>query len=114
MAETTHFVTNEQGQRICVLLDLITYDRLLQSPNQDPDFLPNLNNCELQALADSSLAPAAQSRLNALLAQNNENQLSEDQQTELEKLLNQIDSLNLLKTRARYTLQTLENVTPSA
>jgi hypothetical protein len=38
------------------------------------------------------------------LTQNAEAQLSETEQAELDRLLNDIDQLTILKTRARYTL----------
>ena len=59
---------------------------------------------ELQALADSMLAPTAQAQLNELLARNADNQLSADETEVLDRLLTQVDQLNILKTRARYTL----------
>jgi len=39
------------------------------------------------------------------LDKNAESQLSLDEDVELDKLLEQIDHLNILKTRARYTLR---------
>jgi len=65
---------------------------------------------ELQALADSKLAPAAQNQLNDLLVQNAESQLSADEVANLDRLLAQVDRLTILKTRARYTLHCLETL----
>jgi ribosome assembly protein YihI (activator of Der GTPase) len=55
-------------------------------------------------LAESLLAPSAQTRLDELLARNAESQLSSNEQSELDRLLERIDNLTILKTRARYTL----------
>jgi hypothetical protein len=63
-----------------------------------------LSEAELQALAYSALAPAEQERLDALLAQNVDGQLSEADQAALDHLLHYVDQLSILKTRARYTL----------
>jgi hypothetical protein len=107
-AEQMRYMTNEQGERVGVLLDLETYDRLTHLSGLDTECLIDLNQSELQALAESMLAPAAQSRLDALLARNAETDLCANEQAELDRLLDQIDNLTILKTRARYTLQSLE------
>ncbi|HEY9708335.1 MAG TPA: hypothetical protein V6D48_09030, partial [Oculatellaceae cyanobacterium] len=65
---------------------------------------------ELQALADSKLAPAAQNQLNDMLVQNADSQLSADEVENLDRLLAQVDQLTILKTRARYTLHCLETM----
>lgn len=107
MSEQMRYITNEQRERVGVLLDLETYNWLTHATSVDTDCLIGLNQAELQALAESMLAPAAQARLDELLARNAENQLGEDELAELDRLLAQIDHLTLLKTRARYTLQSL-------
>jgi hypothetical protein len=71
----------------------------------DAEFLLNLSVEELEALADSKLAPSAQTRLDDLLARNAENQLAKNERAELDRLLGQVDQLTLLKTRAMYTLR---------
>jgi hypothetical protein len=63
-----------------------------------------LSDAELQALAQSSLAPFEQSRLDDLLVRNADVQLSEMEQAELDRLLHHVHQLNILKTPARYTL----------
>jgi hypothetical protein len=68
------------------------------------DVLTSLNPEELRALADSHLAPSAQSRLDELLVRSNERALDESETQELDELLVKVDHLNILKTRARYTL----------
>lgn len=102
MSESVQYITNQQGERVGVLLDLDTYHRLVSLPSDDE--MSGLSLDELQALADSMLAPTAQAQLNELLARNADNQLSADETEVLDRLLTQVDQLNILKTRARYTL----------
>jgi hypothetical protein len=104
MDSSVRYITNEEGERIGVLLALEEYRQLTQLPATAPELLRGLSEEELQALAQSALAPADQSRLDDLLARNAEAQLSEVEQTELDRLLTYVDHLTLLKTRARYTL----------
>jgi hypothetical protein len=70
----------------------------------DTELLTGLSHGELEALAESILAPAAQARLDELLARNQDHRLSGAEEAELDRLLNRLDQLTLLKTRARYTL----------
>jgi hypothetical protein len=70
----------------------------------DAELLVGLSVEELDALADGLLAPAAQTRLDDLLARQKEKLLSADEQRALDGLLQQVDQLTILKTRARYTL----------
>jgi hypothetical protein len=72
--------------------------------NTDPEVLVGLSDGELEALSESLLAPAAQARLDDLLARNTDHQLSTTDAAELERLLQRVDHLTVLKTRARYTL----------
>jgi ribosome assembly protein YihI (activator of Der GTPase) len=78
--------------------------------NLDDERLINLSIEELEALANSSLVPTTQTQLNELLEKNTNNKISDEEQIILDKLLNQIDNLNLLKTRAKYTLSCLKTV----
>ena len=71
----------------------------------DSELLVGLSVEELEALADSLLAPAAQARLDDLLARQKEKLLSADETRALDGLLQKVDQLTLLKTRARYTLK---------
>ena len=103
MTESLRYMTNEQGARIGVVLDLAEYHRLIQQP-LDADLLPGLSQAELQALAQSRLAPAAQARLDELLARLAAAPLAAEETAELDQLLEQVDQLTILKTRARYTL----------
>jgi hypothetical protein len=69
------------------------------------ELLVGLSHDELEALADSLLAPSAQSRMDDLLERNAENRLGADEHLELDRLLKRVDQLTILKTRARYTLR---------
>lgn len=71
----------------------------------DPELLTDLSDGELHALADGMLSPSAQARLDELLQQNSEGKISPAELQELDQLLNRVDQLTILKTRARYTLQ---------
>ena len=71
----------------------------------DSELLVGLSDEELEALADSMLAPSAQARLDELLGRNAGNQLAADEHAELDRLLARVDHLTILKTRARYTLR---------
>jgi hypothetical protein len=68
------------------------------------EVLVGLSVEELEALADSLLAPAAQTRLDVLVARSKTDQLSAEERSELDQLLQKADQLTILKTRARYTL----------
>ena len=71
----------------------------------DVDLLTSLSDDELEALANSTLAPASQDRLDELLSKNAENELDDSGQVELECLLARVGQLTIVKTRARYTLR---------
>ena len=73
--------------------------------SSDSEVLVGLSAEELEALADSLLAPSAQSRLDELLNRNAEGQLVDSEQRELDRLLSRVDQLTILKTRAKWTLQ---------
>jgi hypothetical protein len=110
MSKQVRYITNEQGERVGVLLDLEAYNRLVNPLALDEECLIGLSRDELQALADSKLAPAAQNQLNDMLVRNTESQLSDDEIANLDRLLAQVDQLTILKSRARYTLHCLETV----
>lgn len=76
----------------------------------DEELLTDLNLEELQALATNQLDSSEQAQLSELLTQNANDQLSPDATAILDRLLAQVDDLNILKTRARYTLQQLYGV----
>jgi hypothetical protein len=75
-----------------------------QEMNSDSELLVGLSVEELEALADSLLAPAAQARLDDLVSRQKEKLLSAGEEQELDSLLRKVDQLTILKTRARYTL----------
>lgn len=72
--------------------------------NSNPELLVGLSVAELEALADSSLAPAAQHRLDELLARSKENKLVAGEELALVHLPQKVDNLTIVKTRARLTL----------
>jgi len=113
MSESVQYVTNEQGERVGVLLDFNTYARFSQLL-LDEEYLIGLSFDELQSLASCKLALADQTRLNDLLARNAESLLGANEVAELENLLVKADQLTILKTRARYTLNCLERGTTAA
>jgi hypothetical protein len=104
MSESVQYVTNQKGERVGVLLNLETYHQLTNTSTSDAEILTGLSLDELQALAESILFPKAQVQLDDLLDRNAQNQLSADETATLDHLLEQVDQLNILKTRARYTL----------
>ena len=104
MSNTLRYITDAQGKRIGVLLDLEAYQQLTRLSPPDSEILSGLSEAELQALAHSALALAEQARLDDLLARHADGQLPEAEQIELDRLLHHVDQLSLLKTRARYTL----------
>ncbi|MBS3028876.1 MAG: hypothetical protein HCA25_17825 [Dolichospermum sp. DET50] len=106
MSESVQHITNAQGEKAGVLLNLETYQQLTNL-SADTELLIGLSLDELQALVESVLSPKTQTQLDKLLMKNSENQLSNEEFETLDKLLAQVDQLNILKTRARYTLNQL-------
>ena len=72
--------------------------------NDNSELLVGLSDGELEALAESFLAPASQARLDELLRRNADGQLAAADQAELDLLLERVDQLTVLKARAKYTL----------
>lgn len=72
-----------------------------------PELLKDVSVDELEALASGVLVPTAQARLDDLLDSAKTNRLSADEEAELDDLLHKVDQLNLLKARARFTLDQL-------
>lgn len=106
MSESVQHITNAQGEKAGVLLNLETYQQLTNL-SADTELLIGLSLDELQALVESVLSPKTQTQLDKLLMKNSDNQLSNEEFKTLDKLLAQVDQLNILKTRARYTLNQL-------
>jgi len=73
--------------------------------HDDPELMTSLSAEELEALAECILSPSLQARLEELQSQNREGLLSTAERRELDRLLQQVDQLAILKTRARYTLR---------
>lgn len=111
MSQPVQYITNEQGERVGVLLDLTTYNRLAEAQAPDENLLVGLSLDELNALASCKLAVAEQSRLDELVTKNIETSLTPVEETELDSLLAKADQLTILKTRARYTLKFLQGDT---
>ncbi|MGM3305275.1 hypothetical protein ACSQ6I_04680 [Anabaena sp. WFMT] len=107
MSESVQYITNTQGDRVGVLLNLETYQQLTNL-SADTELLIGLSLDELQALTETSLSPRSQIQLDKLLIKNSENQLTNEESETLGKLLAQVDQLNIIKTRARYTLNQLQ------
>ncbi|MCC5658138.1 hypothetical protein LC608_14290 [Nostoc sp. XA010] len=108
MSDSVQYVTNAEGRKVGVLLDLETYQQLTNL-SVDSELLIGLNLDELQALAESYLSPKAQIHLQKLLIKNSDKSLSDDETETLDRLLAQVDQLNIIKTRARYTLNIFQN-----
>lgn len=73
----------------------------------ETQLLTSVDADELAALAAGVLVPATQSRLDELIVGSKQNCLSPNDEAELDDLLHKVDPLNLLKARARYTLEQL-------
>lgn len=108
MSDSVQYVTNAQGEKVGVLLALETYQQLTNL-SIDSELLIGLSLDELQALAESSLFPKTQIELQELLIKNSETNLSNEEAETLDRLLAQVDQLNIIKTRARYTLNIFQN-----
>ena len=114
MSEQVRYITNEQGERVGVLLNLEVYERMVSPLALDADCLVGLSVDELQALASCKLSPAEQVRLDDLLSRNAESRLAVNELAELDRQLASSDHLTVLKARARYTLQRLDELARAA
>ena len=94
---------DEQQEVVVGLLNKSSRDRAVNIGN-DARCLLGLSMKELQALSDCRLSVIEQERLNDLLDYNSNGALSAEESIELEQLVEQVDQLSLLKTRAQYTL----------
>lgn len=108
------YVTAENGQRVGVLLSWQDFQQLQLRQPDDPDLLSDLSIEELQVLAEGMLSPQRQEALSALLAENDRGGLAAEDTVELDRLLEQIDVLSILKARARLTLQSLTSNGPDS
>jgi hypothetical protein len=101
------YITEKDGKRVGVVLTWEDYQKISTPVDDDPDLLPGMDEAELSALAEGMLSPKKQSKLDSLLQKNREVKLSDSELRELNELLAHIDFLNILKSRAIYTLQQL-------
>ena len=101
------YITAENGQRVGVLLSWREFQQLQLRVSDDPDLLSGLSIAELQALAEGMLSARCQAELSDLLAENDRAPLAAEDAEELDRLLEQIDVLSILKARAQLTLQSL-------
>jgi hypothetical protein len=101
------YITRENGQRVGVVLAWEDFRNIQARLLDDPELLPGLSETELRALSEGMLAAEHQERLSVLLERNREQTLGDNDADELDRYLEQIDSLNILKARARLTLQHL-------
>jgi hypothetical protein len=96
------YITDETGDRVGVVLDWATYQRLLgrvpPELSRDPELLVGLSEGELSVL---------QAELSQLLRRQDRDGLSAVERVRLDEILEEVDRLNLLKARARYTLRSL-------
>ncbi len=72
--------------------------------NLDSELLGGMSESQLEALADGMLVPSQQTRLSDLIERSKEGALTAAENVELDRLLDRIDQLALLKARARLTL----------
>lgn len=101
------YIVEEDGQRTGVVLGWNDYKHLKAMFPIDHDLLIGFNEAELQTLADGMLSPQYQQQLAELSRRNQERALSSVEQNKFDHLLERIDHLNMLKARAKYTIQQL-------
>lgn len=99
------YLVQENGQPTGVVLSIEDYQMLKSILNGDPDLLVGLDVETLSAIAVGMLTVQHQQHLSELLEQNRTTGLAPKEQYELDRLLDDIDRLNLLKARATYTLK---------
>jgi hypothetical protein len=71
------------------------------------ELLTGLSIEELQILAEGIVSPQKQSQLEDWLERNTTHSLTPEEAASLDRLLAQIDQLNILKARAKLTLHRL-------
>jgi hypothetical protein len=109
--EPIQYLVKDSGERVGVVLSLKDYQELCAAQSSDPELLVGLSDVELEILADGMLAIRLQERLSYLLHLSREGKPSVEEQLELDRLLEQIDQMNVLKARAMYTLQQRQEMT---
>ncbi|MBU1660351.1 MAG: hypothetical protein KKD28_02630 [Chloroflexi bacterium] len=101
------YIVEEDGQRTGVVLGWNDYKHLKAMFPVDQDLLLGFNEAELQTLAEGMLSPQYQQQLAELSLRNREDTLNSADQNKFDHLLERIDHLNILKARAKYTIQQL-------
>ena len=99
------YIVDDNGQRTAVVIKWEDYQSLQARLRYDPDLLVGLTEFELRVLAEGMLSPGRQERLNDLLGRNRKGELDDAKEYELDQILAGIDSMNVLKARAAYTLK---------
>ena len=103
--EPIQYLVKDSGERVGVVLSWKDYQELCAAQPSDPELLVGLNDAELEILAGSMLTLRLQERLNHLLHLSREGNPNTNEQQELDRLLEQVDQMNVLKARAIYTLR---------
>ena len=103
MAEP-RFVTTPQGT-VEVVMDEKTYEALVSSNSSDPLLLRDLTLEQLKALAEGKLTTDVQAQMNGLIQKEKAGQATSEESAILDKLLHQLDQLDMLKAKAFYTLK---------
>jgi hypothetical protein len=109
--EPIRYLVKDDGERVGVVLSWKDYQELCAAQPSDPELLVGLDDAELEILAGSMLALRLQERLNHLLHLSREGSSNAEEQQELDRLLEQVDQMNVLKARAMYTLQQRQEIT---
>ena len=91
-----------------MVLTLSDYETHRSSLSPDPNLLAGLTEDELRALADGMLEAGHRERLAELLKRNREGELGKEENAELNRLIAGVDTMNILKARAMYTLRKME------
>lgn len=99
------YIVDDNGRRTAVVIKWEDYQHLRDRLGSDPDLLVGLTEFELRVLAESMLSPGRQEQLDDLLRRSRAGELGDAEEKELDQILAGIDSMNVLKARAAYTLQ---------
>lgn len=99
------YLVREDGERTGVVLTWQDFQRLRTRLERDPDMLVGLDIETLSAIANGVLSTPHQQQLETLLERNRSGRLAPEEQSELDQPIDDIDRMNLLKARTRYTLQ---------
>ncbi len=98
MAEP-RFVTTPQGT-VEVIMDEQTYQALVSSNSPDPLLLRDLTLEQLKVLAEGKLTTDTQAQLSGLIQKEKAGKATIEESATLDKLLHQLDQLNMLKAKA--------------